>query len=74
MMEHNHTLNIWRYVLMAACLLLIGVAGYLFRLKEEIRGQLVTERALHAQDEASYHRDMLRGREALTPPPETGKT
>ncbi|PPK84607.1 hypothetical protein CLV84_3769 [Neolewinella xylanilytica] len=65
MMEHNHTLNIWRYVLMAACLILIGVAGYLFRLKEELRSDLVTERALHAQDEASHLRDMERGRAAL---------
>ncbi|MGB3800688.1 MAG: hypothetical protein WA952_12810 [Lewinella sp.] len=66
MMEHNHSLNIWRYVLMAACLLLIGVAGYFFRLKEDVRGDLVTERALHAQDVASHRRDMERGRAALT--------
>ena len=65
MMEHNHSLNIWRWVLMAACLILIGVAGYLFRLKEEIRSKLVTERAMHAQDVASHRRDMERGREAL---------
>ncbi|WP_116108538.1 hypothetical protein [Lewinella sp. IMCC34191] len=66
MMEHNHSLNIWRYVLMATCLVLIGVAGYLFRLKEDVRGELVTERALHAQDVASHRRDMERGRAMLT--------
>ena len=65
MMEHNHSLNIWRWVLMAACLILIGVAGYFFRLKEEVRSDLVTERAMHAQDEASHRRDMERGRQAL---------
>ena len=65
MMEHNHTLNIWRWVLMAVCLLLVGLAGYLFRLKEEIRAELVTERAVHAQDEASHRLDMERGRAAL---------
>lgn len=65
MMEHNHTLNIWRYVLMAVCLVLIGVGGYLFRLKEEVRADLITERAVHAQDEASHRLDMERGRTAL---------
>ena len=65
MMEHNHSLNIWRWVLMAVCLILVGVAGYLFRLKEQVRAELVTERALHAQDEASHRLDMERGRAAL---------
>ncbi|THH37531.1 hypothetical protein [Neolewinella litorea] len=65
MMEHNHTLNIWRYVLIGVCLLLIGVSGFLFRLKEEIRSDLVTERSLHAQDEASYRMDLENNRAAL---------
>lgn len=65
MMEHNHTLNIWRYVLLGICLLLIGVSGYLFRLKEEYRAELVTERSLHAQDEASYRMDLENNRAAL---------
>lgn len=65
MMEHNHTLNIWRYVLIACCLLLIGLSGYLFRLKENVRGELVTERAVHAQDELSYRQDLQRSRAAI---------
>ncbi len=65
MMERNHTLNIWRYVLIAACLLLVGLSGYLFRLKENLRGELVTQRALHAQDEASHRLDMARNRAAI---------
>ena len=65
MMERNHTLNIWRYVLIAACLLLIGLSGYLFRLKENVRGELVRERALHAQDEASHRQDQARNRAAI---------
>ena len=65
MMERNHTLNIWRYVLIAACLLLIGLSGYLFRLKENARGELVTERARRAQDEASYQQDLVRNRVAI---------
>ena len=65
MMERNHTLNIWRYVLIACCLLLIGLSGYLFRLKENVRGELVTERAVHAQDELSYRQDLQRSRAAI---------
>ncbi|NJB87060.1 anti-sigma-K factor RskA [Lewinella marina] len=65
MMEHNHTLNIWRYVLVGICLLLVGVSGYLFRLKEELRSDLVKERSLHAQDEASYRMDLENNRAAL---------
>ena len=65
MMERNHTLNIWRYVLITACLLLVGLGGYLFRIKENLRGELITERALHAQDEASYQQDLARGRTAI---------
>ncbi|MCP9237010.1 hypothetical protein [Lewinella sp. JB7] len=65
MMEHNHTLNIWRYVLSAIILLLICLSGYLFRLKENVRGELITERALHAQDDASHRLDMERSRAAI---------
>ena len=65
MMERNHTLNIWRYVLIGACLLLIGLSGFLFRLKENVRGELVTERALHAQDERSYQHDLNRQQTVL---------
>lgn len=63
MVERNHTLNIWRYVLLAACLLLIGVSGYLFRLKEEFRADLITERALHAQDAANHQLELADTRE-----------
>ncbi|WP_198661765.1 hypothetical protein [Lewinella sp. IMCC34183] len=66
MVEHNHSLNIWRYVLLAVCLLLIGTSGYLFRLKEEYRGDLVTERALRAQDHASYETDLYSIEQGLT--------
>ncbi len=65
MMERNHTLNSWRYVLIAACLLLIGLSGFLFRLKEDARAMLVRERALHAQDDASHRLDMERSRDAI---------
>ncbi len=65
MMERNHTLNIWRYVLVAVCFLLIGISGYLFRLKEDAQVMLVRERALHAQDDASHRLDMERSREAI---------
>ena len=65
MMERNHTLNIWRYVLIACCLLLIGLSGYLFRLKENAQGKLVTERAVHAQDELSHQQDLERSRAAI---------
>ena len=65
MMERNHTLNIWRYVMVGICLLLVGVCGYLFRLKEATRGELVTERAVHAQDVASYEQDLTRSRQAI---------
>ena len=65
MMERNHTLNLWRYLLIAACLLLVGLSGYLFRLKEKARGELVTERALHAQDKTAYAQDLRRNRAAL---------
>ncbi len=65
MMERNHTLNIWRYVLIAACFLLIGTGGYLFRLKEDAQAMLVRERALHAQDDTSHRLDMERSREAF---------
>ncbi|MBB4079532.1 hypothetical protein GGR28_002157 [Lewinella aquimaris] len=65
MMEHNHTLNIWRYVLIAIIFLLVFLSGYLFRLKENVRGELITERALHAQDDASHRLDMERSRAAI---------
>jgi len=65
MMERNHSLNIWRYLLIAACLLLIGVSGYLFRLKENVQGELITERSLHAQDQASFEQDLKRNRAAF---------
>ena len=65
MMERNHTLSIWRYTLVAVCLLLIGVSGYLFRLKENLRGELITERALHAQDQAAFEQDLVRNRAAF---------
>ena len=50
MTERNHSLNIWRFVLGGACLLLLCLSGYLFRLKENYRADLVHEQALHAQD------------------------
>jgi hypothetical protein len=65
MMERNHTLNIWRYVLVAICLLLVGLSGYLFRLKENYRGELIREEALHAQDAVVYEYEMERNRAAV---------
>lgn len=65
MMERNHSLNIWRYVLVAACLLLIALSGFLFRLGEQARGELVTERALHAQNVAANRHDLHRSRLAI---------
>ncbi len=60
MVERNHSLNLWRYVLLAVCLVLIGLSGYLFRLKEGHRGDLVTEQALRAQDHASHQLELRR--------------
>lgn len=65
MVERNHNLNIWRYATLAACFLLVGLCGYLFRLKEQYRSNLITERALHAQDDQSHEHDIQRTREAL---------
>ncbi len=50
MTERNHSLNIWRFVLGGVCLLLLCLSGYLFRLKENYRADLLHEEALHAQD------------------------
>lgn len=54
MMERNHSLSIWRYALGAACLLLLGLSGYLFRLNENHKFDLLEERARHAQDDTSH--------------------
>lgn len=66
MMERNHSLNVWRYVLVGFSLLLIGLAGYLFRLKENYRSELVTERSLRAQVTEDY-RSELEGSRVGTP-------
>jgi len=54
MTERNHSLVIWRYSLMAACLLLLCLSGYLFRLSESNRTEIVTEKAHHAQDNNAH--------------------
>ncbi|TXF89432.1 hypothetical protein FUA23_10725 [Neolewinella aurantiaca] len=66
MSERNHTLNVWRYALMAACLLLLGLSGYLFRLSETNRTEIVTEKAHHAQDN-NAHQQALKEMEGLAP-------
>jgi len=54
MMERNHTLSIWRYVMGAVVLLLLGLSGYLFRQQQVAKAELVNERAMHAQDNNSH--------------------
>lgn len=52
--DRAHNLLIWRYVLGAACLFLLCLSGYLFRLSENNRHATVTERAMHAQDNNNH--------------------
>lgn len=54
MTERNHALVIWRYGLMATCLLLLCLSGYLFRLSETNKSEIVTEKAHHAQDNNAH--------------------
>jgi hypothetical protein len=54
MSKKNHSLIIWRYCLIAACLLLLCLSGYLFRLNETNRTEIVTEKAHRAQDNNAY--------------------
>lgn len=54
MSKKNHSLIIWRYCLIAACLLLLCFSGYLFRLSETNRTEMVTEKAHHAQDNNAH--------------------
>ena len=64
MTRRNHHLVIWRLALSAVCLLLLFAAGYLFRENQNYRLAINTEKALHAQDEATYEREiaeLLRG-------------
>ena len=56
MTERNHSLEMWRYGLMAACLALLCVSGYLFRLSETNKSEVVTEKAHHAQDNNAHER------------------
>jgi hypothetical protein len=56
MTQRNHSLVIWRYALMAACLVLLCVSGYLFRLSETNKSDVVTEKAHHAQDNNAHER------------------
>lgn len=66
MTERNHSLVIWRYALIAACLLLLCLSGYLFRLSETNRTDIVTEKAHHAQDN-NAHEQALKELEELAP-------
>lgn len=59
MAKRNHSLVIWRYCLMAACLLLLCLLGYLFRLTTSSRTEIATEKAHHAQDN-NAHEQALR--------------
>lgn len=52
--RRNHALSIWRYALGAITLLLILLCGYLYRMYVDQRSELLTEKALHAQDNNSY--------------------
>lgn len=57
--ERNHTLSIWRYGLVAACVALMVACGYLFRLKENYKQELVHEQSLHAQDNRAHEKQAL---------------
>jgi anti-sigma-K factor RskA len=57
MTERTQKLLIWRYVLGAACLVLLCLSGFLFRLSENNRHATVTEKAMHAQD--NHHNDIV---------------
>lgn len=52
--RENHALSVWRYALGAITLLLILMCGYLYRMYADQRSELLTEKALHAQDRNSY--------------------
>jgi len=54
MTERTHDLLIWRYILGTACLLLLCISGYFFRLSEKNRHATVTEKAMHAQDNNNH--------------------
>jgi hypothetical protein len=64
--ERNYSLVIWRYYLMAACLLLLCLSGYLFRLSETNKTEIVTEKAHHAQDN-NAHKQALKKMEEQAP-------
>ncbi|MFT4685097.1 MAG: hypothetical protein ACI94D_000047 [Neolewinella sp.] len=64
--ERNYSLVIWRYCLMAACLLLLCFSGYLFRLSETNKTEIVTEKAHHAQDN-NAHKQALKKIEEQAP-------
>ncbi len=66
MTERNHSLVIWRYGLIAACLFLLCLSGYLFRMNETNRSEVVTEKAHHAQDN-NAHEQALKHLEEMTP-------
>ncbi|MEL7162518.1 MAG: hypothetical protein AAFN92_17300, partial [Bacteroidota bacterium] len=51
-------LVIWRYALGLACLLLLGLCGFLFRQYQTTQSALVTERAAHAQDDVSHQLEL----------------
>lgn len=58
--ERNHSLVIWRYCLMAACLLLLCLSGYLFRLSETNKTEIVTEKAHRAQDNNAHEQALIK--------------
>jgi len=54
MAKRNHSLLAWRYALGAACLFLLCLSGYLFRVSENNRHDTLTEKAIHAQDNNNH--------------------
>lgn len=52
--ERNYRLTVWRYALGAACLVLLCLCGYLFRLNEVNKAEALSEKARRAQDLHSH--------------------
>ena len=58
MTRRNHNLVIWRLALSAACLVLLFLAGYLFRENQNYRMAVDREKAIHAETVESARRNI----------------
>lgn len=65
LLQRNQRLNVMRVILGAACLLLLGSTVYLFQQNRRLAADLLTEKALHVQDD-HFHENTLRELELST--------